>query len=739
VSWPLRRLLLVGLGLAAFVAAYLVLSKAPPQDDGPTSEAGDVQTLPVIDQSPAPAREPVAEKLTSLEDLGAPDDPLPEPTPVLPTGDLAQSDPGANTLARQLLEGGPDFLTAVVTALQSSGIGTLGPDNTEVTRPAAPWQGIVMQRWEVKTTASMMLPERSVTLSLPDLAAFLVAVMPQLKGAPVETLILDDVRALAHSQVPTTRFLGQFIVALGRNATSHEPYDLLGDVSPQTIRLDGLQTSLILRRLAADIIWRANGTARTKSASFINRVGDWLAPAILAQGAPCSYATSGATDAAATAGSLVWGGVEVGELGARGVMERAGLERLGGAANVAATLLGYAQFIAAYAALKADVSMDAPRLERTKKALSRGGNRQQLTAIVKFDVGNAQMLNCMRGLLIAVGLDFSLPNNGPIQGAVVSWEAVEGFDRPEAIVRFVSEGSGPIRNAVTGEDGTVRVGVEGVPQAHDLSNDAQAVNKSAKVRLQVALKGADLVGDLTEAASTAAGGLAGLATVPISMLMRAQWASVGHFRFPVTDWREGPAEWTGTVKYTKVTAWSGSPSSSVTQDTHTETWTLDVEITGTVEGSNTFGNNGAQMSAQARANYTKNAVRTSSQAVYCNRVPGEFKTSRIETGEGSGTGSARVSLGISGDGQYSISVHSDVTTSVKTTSTTQQSAPDGTRKCQITTRSSSHEDTGSQRVGDDVIQGDGRIDPAMPDHLTGMTKETEGPTTRTLTWDLQRR
>jgi hypothetical protein len=304
---------------------------------------------------------------------------------------------------------------------------------------------------------------------------------------------------------------------------------------------------------------------------------------------------------------------------------------------------------------------------------------------------------------------------------------------------LVSACSGQVNDAVTGEDGKVRVGVEGLPQTHDLANDAQAVNKSAKVRLQVALKGADLVGDLTEAASTAAGGLVGLATVPISILMRAQWASVGHFRFPVTDWREGPVEWTGTVKYTKETTWSGSPGPNVTQDDHKETWTVDIDITGTADGSNTFGNNGAQLNARARANYTKSAVRTSSQEAYCGRVRGEFKTSRIETGEGSGAGSATVTLGISADGQYSVSVRSDVTASVRTTSTTQQSAPDGRKQCQPTSQSSSREERGSTRIGDDIIQGDGRVDPATPAHLAGMTTETEGATTRTLTWDLQRR
>jgi hypothetical protein len=37
------------------------------------------------------------------------------------------------------------------------------------------------------------------------------------------------------------------------------------------------------------------------------------------------------------------------------------------------------------------------------------------------------------------------------------------------------------------------------------------------------------------------------------------------------------------------------------------------------------------------------------------------------------------------------------------------------------------------------IQGDGQLDPRTPDRLSGRTQERDGNTTRTLTWDLQRR
>ena len=157
-------------------------------------------------------------------------------------------------------------------ALQASGIGVVGPENAVDAKPLEPWQGITMQRWEVRLAAAMVLPQRGVSLALPDLAAFLVAAIPELTGAPVEQLIVKDLRALADSPAPTKQFFGRFIGALGRNAVSHAPYDLSGDVNPQTIQLDGLQTSLLLRRLAIDVLM-LTGDAKGQSAEPPKKTG----------------------------------------------------------------------------------------------------------------------------------------------------------------------------------------------------------------------------------------------------------------------------------------------------------------------------------------------------------------------------------------------------------------------------------------------------------------------------------
>ncbi len=711
----------------------------------PASPAADPQVAAASDVAVVPS---------ALDALGAPDDPLPASLPLPAIAGPFESRQAADILARQVLAGSPESLPALITALQASGIGIIGPGNSIDAKPAEPWQGMTMQRWEVRTSAVMVLPARTVTFTLGDLAAFLVAVIPQLTDAPIEQLIVKDLRALAESQVPTKRFFGHFIAALGRNA--YLPYDLLGDVDPQTIRVDGVQASLIFRRLSTDILMLTadpkgqSNTIDKKTASLFDTLREWVSPTVHAQGqAPCrlSESTQTIADVAAFGSSIAWGGFEVGEMGLPGVMQRLGLDHLGSAAAIASTLLAYAQFIAAYAALEVDVTIDAPPLVRTKKQSPQTGERRQLTAIVKMNIGNAEMLNCFRAMLIAIGLDFTLPNDGPVKGAHVSWEGVEGFDQAaaalhggsDAIVQFAStDASHPVRDAVTGDDGKVKVGVEGRGQRENISDDATAVNKSAKVRLQVALKGADLFGDLQEAAGTAAGGLIGLATLPLSVLQRTQWASAGHHTFPVRDWRDGPAEWTGTITYTKVTEWNESSSGKAmhSEQEYSEVLTLNVNITETLEGPAAFGNAGGAMRGAANANYTSRNMRSGGRLSQCSRVVTDMRHSSLETGEGSGSGTARASVGISADGQYSISLYPEVAVTTRTAHSSQQMVYG--KLCEIKSQTiPSPERSGVLHVTLDM-QGDGRIDPRTPDKLSGSTRETEGRTTHTLTWDLQR-
>ena len=503
----------------------------------------------------------------TLDALGAPNDPLPAALPIV--ADPLQSEAVADTLARQVLAGNQDSLPALMAALQASGIGVVGPENAVDAKPLEPWQGITMQRWEVRLAAAMVLPQRGVSLALPDLAAFLVAAIPELTGAPVEQLIVKDLRALADSPAPTKQFFGRFIAALGRNAVSHDPYDLSGDVNPQTIQLDGLQTSLLLRRLAIDVLMLtgdAKGQSappQKKTASIIGALDEWLVPAAHAQGqTPCAFSERKQTilDIVGFGSSLAWGGFQVGELGMPGFMERAGLTRVSRAAAIASTLLAYAQFIAAYAALEVETTIDQAPLVRTKKGRPQSGERRELSATVKMDLGNAEMLNCVRALLILIGFDFSVPNNGPVKGARVLWYGVDGFDQAaaalhggsEAIVQFVaSEGS---RIQVTGSgssspvtgwrDGRRRQGAHrrrGTRPEREPRRQREASRQDGDGQAARGAQGLRSVWRCSGGGRHGCEWTAGTLTVPLSVLTRAQWASVGHLTFPGEGLERRPA------------------------------------------------------------------------------------------------------------------------------------------------------------------------------------------------------
>lgn len=764
----------VALGLVLFLLVVIGLSlrhrRTASASSGPTAMNGVAASLPAQTASPADA----AAKPWGLDDLGAPDDPLPPALPLPAVAGPIQSAHAADALARRVLAGGPESLPALITALQASGIAIVGSGDSVVARPAEPWQGMTMKPWEVRAAAAMVLPQRTVTFTLTDLGPVLVAAVPELKDAPVEQLLLNDVRSMSDSQQPTRRFFARFLVALGQNATSHAPYDMLVVTDPQTIRVDGLQSSLLFRRLATDILMLTASKQQNSAAFFeglrkmTNRATDWLDPTVYAQSTlPCTLDDRSRTimDVVALGSQLAFGGMQVGDMGMKGIidyLESHGFgKNLGTISAIASTLLAYAQFIATYAALEVDVTMEGAPLVRTRKRAPQSGERKELTALVKMNIGNAQMVNCFRIMLNAIGLDFSLPNNGPVKGAHVLWYGAEGFDQAaavlhgggEAIVQFAasqgssiqaggdaSSGANDVTNAVTGEDGKVKISVEGIGQRQDILNDATQVNKSAKVRLDVALKGSDLFGDLQEATGTAAGGLPGLATVPLSILYRTKWASAGRYSFPVRDWRNGPARWTGGVNYSKVTEWNESQSHNAVhmEQEYSEELSLNVTVEETLEGADIFGSSGAAMRGTAQARHNERRLRSGGHLEQCGRVPvTDMKSLTVDTGECSGSGTARVSVGISADGQYSITVYPDVPSGTCRNNSTAQGMGWG-KMCHIEDGSHSSSSGGTGPIEIDVIQGDGKIDPKTPDHLSGRTEEKDGKTTRTLTWDLQR-
>ena len=424
----------------------------------------------------------------------------------------------ARLLAREVLAGGERGTAALLTALADSGIAvrdrSLG--DRVVVEASQPSQGLAVQAADV--LAMMRLEGRGYQATLADVGALLRMPGLGLERAPVERLLASAIADHAQRGEPPLRSWAAFIVELGRQGPAG--YDLAHVRDPAELPLDGVQTFLILLRLFADAY--AIGGEGSPGASP-GALGAAL-PGLLGAGAglgshlsasgelPCTlsdaegFVMDRAAFVASTGFGQLWGRLEL-----------PGSSLLG-AAGVALTVL---RFLAIQAIFDPRIELvPPPPLVRTKKT-NVDAETRELRATIRMDVGRAQMLNCFRIMLNAAGLDFSLPNDGPVQGAEVLWRCVSGcrVGEPLQLCALPCSGAGgiqsgdPSRNAYetrTGEDGVARTGIQGRRQKRELGDWALEVRKEATVAITVKLTTPNLVKDLVSVGETVAGGAIGV-------------------------------------------------------------------------------------------------------------------------------------------------------------------------------------------------------------------------------------
>ncbi len=322
---------------------------------------------------------------------------LPEPLK-LPPGNVDQR---AAALAKAVASGDESSTAALYAAILAAGYGVRDSDGS-VMQTIDPGQGLILNAWEVAATAKLYGEGYGVMLS--HLADSFTRTVPQLKDQPLANALLEGIRAGAKSNNPATRFWSQFIVDLGRN--SEASYDLLRQVDPAKTRLDAVQVALILSRLSGDLV-----VAQKQRPAHHSRPP--------AQG-PCGTTDTQdlILDYNALASTTLFGFL-TNRLGG----SAASYSDVAGVANVVLTVF---KFIASYAALNVEITMDADKLVRTKD--TKPGERRKLTAKLSIDTGKWQMINCLRPVLNSAGLDVDLPKNGPLSGVNASWVMVLGGD-----------------------------------------------------------------------------------------------------------------------------------------------------------------------------------------------------------------------------------------------------------------------------------------------------------------------
>lgn len=689
----------------------------------------------------------------------APDAALPAPAAV----SSGPEEERAILLARQVLVGGAGTLPALVAALQQAGFPIRDATGKIVVQPVGKSQGIAFDAWEVNALAELLANRRQVTVPLDNFAAVLGSALPEFRGAPMADLLLDGVRARARDQAGSLLFWAAFIAELGRQNPVHQPYDLLFDIDPVKTQLDVLQIALLSKRLAADLAVLAHPEKVGKKQAFHLPFPSWPASTVYAAELPCKFQ---GTEAEILDWVAVVAGINAGQI--LGYLEEIEVP----AAEIASKIVSFANFVSAYAKLtfamtafdiKFEMQAGTP-LVRTQELRPVTGEKKTIVATLKMDMGKIQWSNCFRQVLNAVGLDFNVENDGPIEGASVSWSGESGFGGQ--LVQFVGNAgshfqtsgnmTSPILDARTDKSGKARVDVEGVGQRQDLGGDPKPVMKEATVVAMAVLKPANLYRDFKDAISTALGGPAGLLVMPPELLYRTNLSFGGSYTFPVKDWKPGNDAWTGVITDTMVTrqilaksvgskCCGGRPISSTQSDLKLETvqqrWEINLDSNAKAITSE-FAAATASYSVNAGVTSKSMFRRTGWNSCKSGREATWSKRTVTEEASASLNGKAEVGINIGADGRYSIATGgpSEVAQGERKTTGTLEYGPG----CGVTTPSRTSQKTSSYSPPLPAPWIQGKIDPNNDDQISGTKTEVEKDsrvgivTTHTYTWNLTR-
>ena len=551
--------------------------------------------------------------------------PLPQP----------QSTPeqAAAELAKRVAAEDEQSTAALLTAIQMSGFSVRADDGSMAFESVKPGQGIVIDAWEVAALAKLF--GDGMQTRLVDFSNAFSRTVPALKDAPVSAQFLDGIRAAAQGTQPAMRFWADFIAELGRQSAS--PYDLLApDVDIEKVGLDAVQVSLILRRLAADLmLLGGNKHQKAQWPSALER--DWTSPQ---WGTPALHEFE--REATPHMRDAVWRSADaprflrvqegggstlpctLKELEAQILDSNAyaagkgfdkmleylkedgmeGAEEFGHGATVVNAVLALIKLWAYYACMETDITMSGESpLVRTQSPVD-PGERRTLTASVRENIGKWQALNCVRLALNGANLDISLPSDGPVAGVKTQWVLVSGswsvshgevtdpfveLVFPEGTPR-VQDAMGPITNASapqTDEEGHTTIDIEGVKQKAKLTNPLP-VMKQAAVRFTVAAKPVTMLQDGIDAVGVGLVGGVGLGFAgPVEMLLRSNIYFSKQLNIPVKDWDSCDGGWGGTISYTRTYGTVHNSQSGFSEtEARNETTQEQILLRGNPDGGN---------------------------------------------------------------------------------------------------------------------------------------------------------
>ena len=473
----------------------------------------------------------------------------------------------AAAMAKQISDYNKDNLPLLITMLQRAGFFIIDTQQKVLYQPTT-GTGTGLAFYDFEVAGMYKLSRRGAYSSVEKMAGIIGKDTPAMPPTLIANTILKDLRTAYNSPKPLVRFWARLIVEFGRNAEA--PVDLL-TASPAQASLNVIQTSLWERRLIGDMVVIAQRASTgkifrpwgAKPFAFVTASYGFIK-------APCQTGNIEGLILDGSALAITTGHGEFMKL-IESTLSEAGKSTFGkiatnlGRVNM---VLAWAKLVAAMMTLKGEIKIADPMpLVRTKNSVP--GEYRMMTAKVWAEVGNLQVLNCVRlALNTASGLDFNMPSDGPLGDRDIGWYmtgdssfAGQGSSKSGKFDNFVNfeAPDGAPRNPqkqISNDNGESKMNLVGGPKIPTVINKPVVpIRKKAGVMISVALKSPR---DKAQNALDIGGGALGIAMggplAIISILPEIGFRmplTPARITVPVKDWQLCTSDWAGTINMSR--------------------------------------------------------------------------------------------------------------------------------------------------------------------------------------------